>query len=132
VWDLVTIALGVSLVFASLKAVRHHLTREREVLEPPREPKDEEDYWTERLRLHAAYAKALEEYHKLLLWASGGTFVVSYTALQVLGGSTEEGLAKIHSIPLLLLAWLCLVAAVLIAGARQDCEMKGRHQATLR
>lgn len=106
---------GPVLLLCAWLAGRRFLSKERELLELRKKPESEEDYKEARKQIHATYQKAMDYYDKTLLWASGGAFIVSFSAVQFLSRQPDGSFASAPgSSQFLLLGWGLLVFAVII------------------
>jgi hypothetical protein len=82
--------------------------------QPVSRPNTEQELKAELERIHRdVYSKYLDQYHQLLLWACGGTFAVSFGALQVFQGQGQNA-PPIGAVGYLFCCWLLLVADVLV------------------
>jgi len=95
--------------------VKLFLSWKRELIELPPKPKNNDEYMEKRRNIHATYEKAMDHYDKTLLWASGGAFVVSFSAVQFLSKRPDGSFAaaagsSVH----LLLGWGLLLLSVII------------------
>ena len=108
-------ALGGPVVLLSLYLLGRWRIRTRptEAAELPRKPKDEDDYRTERRRIHDEYyVKAMDQYAERLLWATGGAFVVSFGAVQFLAKDLAR--TAFSAAGFLIAGWLVLLLAAII------------------
>ena len=110
------IAGGPALIWLVFPRVKRRLLRRDSVKRMPPRPKDEDAYWDERRRIFKdIYLKYLDQYHKLLLWAAGGAFFASYSAVQILARETDTGLvSQQQTIGYLVVGWLCLSLSIII------------------
>ena len=77
--------------------------------ELPPVPEDEERFKEKRSRSHQFYEGSMKSYDKALVWASGGAFVTSYTAIRLFVSTPAQGT------PIFLLAgWFLLVMSVIL------------------
>jgi len=75
----------------------------------PLVPETEERYKEKRSSSHEFYEESMKNYDKALVWASGGAFAVSYTAIHLFVRTPA------HGTPIFLLAgWFLLVMAVIL------------------
>ena len=110
------IAGGPALVWLIFPRVKRRLMKRDSVKRKPPRPKDDDAYWKERRRIfNDIYLKYLDQYHKLLLWAAGGAFFASYSAVQILARETDAGLvSRPQTIGYLVIGWLCLSLSVIV------------------
>ena len=106
---------GPFLLFCTWWIGRQFLGKKRELLELRKKPESEEEYKETRKQIHATHQTAMDYYDKTLLWASGGAFIVSFSAVQFLSRQPDGNFtAAPGSSPFLLLGWGLLVFSVII------------------